>query len=198
MKRNIKITPFLIFSIIVLIYAIRNHLFDFWTLRGGTSLIGVFALVAVGISIILFLVDRQLLIKFRIKKVFIIEVVLILLLLVLYQYNKRQLICDLSENVDYFVIVFEVEGQPNLSYSFPFDKKIKIQENGIYLINDRDKISNGNKILRTGLKSHSSKIYNISINDKIYRSEFITINNPNVQFDSIESKIKSLIKITLE
>ena len=196
MKLKIKITPFLILSVLAIVYSLRNHLFDFWTLTGGTSLIGVFAIAALGISVILFVIDRQLLKKIDLKKVYLIELITIVLIGILYLNQKAQLICELNDDVEYFVIVYEVEGQPKLTNSFPFNKRIKIEKNGIYLTIDKDKFSNGANIIRVDLKSHSSKIYNMKINGKTYRTDFMTINNSGMQFDSVEFRIDSLIRTT--
>ena len=191
--RKIKITPFLIFAVVALIYAIRYNLFNFWTLKGGASLIGIYAIAALGISVVLIVSDRQFLKRFTLRRVYLIESIIISLIGIFYLHHNRRLICELDNSVDYFVIVYDIGGEPKLDYSFPFSKKMVIDKNGIYLIRDKDNFKNSNKIIRQDLKSHSTKIYNVNILDKPYRTELITINNTPVDFDSLEIKIENLL-----
>lgn len=194
MKRIHIITPFLILSVISLIYSIWNHLFDFWTLTGGASLIGVFAIAGLVVSIILFLIDRKLLRIYNLKNVYLIEIVVIILIGIFYFYETRRLICELNDDVEYFVIVYGIEAQPGLNYSFPFNKKISIDNNGCYLVNNEDNFSNGNKIIRTNIKSNTSIVHNLKVDDKVYKTELVTINNFKVDYDSLETKIGNLIQ----
>lgn len=80
MNSKFKITPFLILTIVLVIYSIIHlHLFDFWTLDGGMSAIGVNAIALVIFSGIILFIDRFLLKKLKLKWIFLIEIAAILL-----------------------------------------------------------------------------------------------------------------------
>ncbi|MFD2517722.1 hypothetical protein [Salinimicrobium flavum] len=83
------VTPFnLTILALVLLSIFKLHLFNFWTLDGGSSLVGLYAVGALIISLFLFVADRLLMKNLTYKKAFLIEIVLVAIgLLILWNLN---------------------------------------------------------------------------------------------------------------
>jgi len=158
-----KITPLLILTIIFLIYAINILITE---MDGqGWELLIVFALV--GISVIFLIVDL-LLKKFvqNWKKVFLIEIGIILLLSGWFQYQNRPMIFELPENFhqEYVTVIYNVENEKELGINaFTWRKKIQVPDNGIILTS-----SDINESLpKTDFKTVNGEYYNSNGNQKM-------------------------------
>jgi hypothetical protein len=128
-----KITPFLILSISSIIYAIiivikeRNL---------GWGFFAVIALIVIGI--LLFLVDFGLKKWLKnYKKLFLTELALLLLVVVVYNYQfnrTKTLIIPTEFNKSYVTIIYGVENSKDLSISaLTWNKRIEIPKSGILL-----------------------------------------------------------------
>ena len=128
-----KITPFLILSISSIIYAI------FIVIKERNLGWGFFAvIVLIVIGILLFVVDIGLKKWFKnYKKLFLTELVLLLLVVVVYNYKfnrTKTLIIPTEFNKSYVTIIYGVENSKDLSISaLTWNKKIKIPKSGILL-----------------------------------------------------------------
>ena len=196
--KKIKITPFIIIILILLYLSIwKYHLLNFWTLRGGESLIGIFALGFIGLAIILFIIDKILIKKLHLKKVIFIELGIIISISLIGAYNSKKLICNLNKDVDYFAIVYNVENATELSTSFPFNKKIRIRENGAYLTKTPKIFNNMPIIEGRDYNVISSYPFKDTIGTKIYKYEIITINKvPDTVVKEFKIKIHdTLVKV---
>lgn len=196
--KKIKITPFLIINIILLFLSIvKFHLFNFWTLRGGESLVGVFALWSLLIVIILFLFNKILITYLNLKKVYIIELSLILIFLTTVFYNSRRIIYNVEKNVDYFAVVYNIENANDLDYSyyFLFSKKIKVIKNGIYFTKITNDFDNMPDVIMEKRISISRSSYTDTVNSKIYKYDIVIYNK---QSDSISNQLRREIQKILK
>lgn len=100
------------------------------TLRGGASLGAVLIFFGVFVVTTLLVIDRFLVKKINPLKLSLFELAFIGVSLLIYSYTTRKIIIDIEKtNYDYFVLI-ENSGQfknSDLTYSFPFDKKIQTE-----------------------------------------------------------------------
>ncbi|WP_397447821.1 hypothetical protein [Polaribacter sp. R77954] len=128
-----KITPFLILSILSIIYAI------FIVIKERNLGWGFFAVIAlIVIGILLFVVDFGLKKWLKnYKKLFLTELALLLLVVVVYNYKfnrTKTLIIPTEFNKSYVTIIYGVENSKDLSISaLTWNKKIDIPKSGILL-----------------------------------------------------------------
>ena len=102
------------------------------TLSGGASLGGVLILGGVFITFLIYVVDRIAVQKFNTKKLNIIETVLLAIFVSILFFNDKKVIFDISQNDTNYFVLIENNGNfrnSDLSYSFPFDKKVVTEKN---------------------------------------------------------------------
>ncbi|PQJ79912.1 hypothetical protein BTO18_12340 [Polaribacter porphyrae] len=102
------------------------------TLKGGGSLGGAIILFGVFIVFLVVILDRIIAKKVSLKKINRIEIIMLILGITFYSFNGREIIIDLTEKKTNYFILIENNGKLNnseMSFSFPFDKKIKYQNN---------------------------------------------------------------------
>ena len=192
--KNIKITPFFIVALVLVYYSIFEfHLFNFWTLKGGESAIGVNAIISLCSSIILFFVDRKINKHYLLKKTILIELLIIVAYFSsnLFYSNNKKLICKIDDNVEFFVIIYGVEKQMELDDSFPFNKSIEIQKNNIYVTQSTHLFKGIPEIIGKTKKSLASISHQTIVKDKTYYSEIIFFDNclEETQIDSLKNRI---------
>ena len=126
-----KPTVFLILGVILILIGIPSGIY-LYTLSGGASLGGVLILMAVFIVFVFLVIDRALVRKLNSKKVNIIEVAFLIIASTIYFYLNRKIeIEQLNQNSE-FIIVIENNKKMinnNYEYKFPFNKKIRTNEN---------------------------------------------------------------------
>ncbi len=107
------------------------------TLKGGSSLGGGIILFGVFIVFILLVFDRIAVSKLPQKQVNVFELVLLVLGILFFSFQQREIIIDLSDKKTEYFVLLENNGKLDNSetkYSFPFNKKL-IYKGKIAVIN---------------------------------------------------------------
>lgn len=144
-----KTTLFFVLGLIVIVIGIPIGLYTF-TINGGGALAGVMILGFVLIVAIITIIDRIVVRWVSPSQLSVMEAILLMIGIALYLFNGRQINIDLRNyNTDYFVLVGNNGTLKNteLSYSFPFDKRMA-HPNSIAVIDSAEA-----KFLRIRLKS---------------------------------------------
>ena len=135
-------SPFLIVGSIVLIISVIGSI-QYLVIEpdGGMALAGVLFLISLfATAIILFF--EQLLLKFSNfskKSIWVTESLLLLLLLSVFLFNDRQVVYQVDESVEYFVVIENPAISKSIGrYSFPFNKRFKIPSNNILFVNPKE------------------------------------------------------------
>lgn len=176
---KLKFTPFLLCAIVLVILSVsRFHLFDFWILRGGESLIGIYALGSVLGALVTFTLDRYFINTFNnTGKVWIIEMIILAVLALSHSYYTRRIQCEVGGDVDYFGIVYNVESAPKLDYSFPFDKKLRIEVDTVIFTSTLDEFKGLPDIHGRTYNNLSSSANFLNVGGRRYEYQIITFDS---------------------
>ncbi len=139
--KPVKSPFFFVGSIVLIISVIGSIQYLVIEPGGGMALAGVLFLISLFVTAII-LFFEQLLLKFsnfRKKSIWITESLILLLLLSIFLFNDRQIVYQIDESVEYFIVLENPAiSKSSGSYSFPFNKRFKIPSNNILSVNPEE------------------------------------------------------------
>jgi hypothetical protein len=136
--KNITKTPIFWTSVIIILISIPIAIYYLtFGSGGGMGLAGLIALIVAFFSFILVFVEQSLIktYKPRLIKIWLIEVLIIIVTLVIIVISERKIIYKVDETKDWFAIVYTNEKFNEPKYIFPFNINYDIDSTQIIFIN---------------------------------------------------------------
>jgi hypothetical protein len=169
-----KITPlFVIFGLGLIILIPIFVYYTFMETRGGVGLTGLLAgLYALGVASGLIL-ERAIIyyLNISLKKIWLSESIIILLTLVGLLLNRPKFYFKVSDNVKWFAITHTTnKTKSKITYEFPNNKALKVEENSVILINNQDIGNRSTDIKASGnvWRGYQSQYEKLTANGKLY------------------------------
>jgi hypothetical protein len=198
-----KITPILLAAIAGLCVTIpRAIIYLFIDNNGGLAMVGLlsaFYAIAIGIAL---LIERVIVYRFKIHlvKLFSIECIVLVLVLVVFQLDYSTYYFKVTDNVKWFVIRFNDNRTDKLStYSFPNNRVLTVDSNEVIFI-DRHDLEHKTTSIKThgqNWKVHSELPTDFEIDGKIIQCIVYLPSNQRLT-DTIRQQIISSLKQRLE
>jgi len=140
--RKFKITLFLVAALVGLCMSIPTAIkYLFIETNGGVAIVGLMALIYSGAIVSILVIERIIIHSghFSPKKIFFVELSLILIAITLYKLDYSTYFFQVNDKVEWFAIHFDDNQTDRIgTYSFPNNRNLQIERNGVLFMNSHD------------------------------------------------------------